>query len=109
MATLAPKLKTSRDRQKQLARLSPFELKDFLISLAKDTQRQGTAMMLNAGRGNPNWSATEAREAFFMLGKFALGLYLGKIAVTSSFGASASLALILLWTYCSSLILFFGA
>jgi aspartate 4-decarboxylase len=29
--------------------------------------------MLNAGRGNPNWVATEPREAFFLLGKFALG------------------------------------
>jgi aspartate 4-decarboxylase len=73
MATLAPKLKTSRGRQKQLAQLSPFELKDFLISQAKETQRQGTAMMLNAGRGNPNWIATAGREAFFLLGKFALG------------------------------------
>ena len=28
--------------------------------------------MLNAGRGNPNWIATEPREAFFLLGKFGL-------------------------------------
>ena len=27
-------------------------------------------VMLNAGRGNPNWIATEAREAFFALGGF---------------------------------------
>jgi aspartate 4-decarboxylase len=29
--------------------------------------------MLNAGRGNPNWVETASREAFFLLGKFALG------------------------------------
>ena len=28
--------------------------------------------MLNAGRGNPNWIATEPREAFFLLGQFGL-------------------------------------
>ena len=28
--------------------------------------------MLNAGRGNPNWVATHPREAFFLLGRFAL-------------------------------------
>ena len=27
---------------------------------------------LNAGRGNPNWIATEPREAFFLLGQFAI-------------------------------------
>ena len=27
---------------------------------------------LNAGRGNPNWVATEPREAFFLLGQFAV-------------------------------------
>jgi hypothetical protein len=27
---------------------------------------------LNAGRGNPNWVATEPREAFFLLGQFAI-------------------------------------
>ena len=29
-------------------------------------------VMLNAGRGNPNWITTEAREAFFALGGLAL-------------------------------------
>jgi len=73
MTQLAPKLKTSRERQRELGQLSPFELKDFLISLAKETSRQNAQTMLNAGRGNPNWIATEAREAFFLLGKFAIG------------------------------------
>jgi aspartate 4-decarboxylase len=71
---LASKLKTTRATQKSLStQLSPFELKDNLIHLAKESERQGAATMLNAGRGNPNWIATEPREAFFLLGKFALG------------------------------------
>ncbi|HTS20227.1 MAG TPA: bifunctional aspartate transaminase/aspartate 4-decarboxylase [Casimicrobiaceae bacterium] len=73
MTVVAPKLKTGRARQKALTRLSPFELKDTLIQLAQANERTSTAMMLNAGRGNPNWIATRAREAFFLLGKFALG------------------------------------
>jgi len=71
---LAPPLKTSRDRQRALSRrLSPFELKDNLIQLAGETARAGAAALLNAGRGNPNWIAAEPREAFFLLGRFALG------------------------------------
>jgi aspartate 4-decarboxylase len=72
MPALTHKLKTARAMQRTLSALSPFELKDFLIKLARSNEQQSTAMMLNAGRGNPNWIATEPREAFFLLGKFAL-------------------------------------
>jgi aspartate 4-decarboxylase len=51
------------------AGLSPFELKNALIRLAK---HRGERMMLNAGRGNPNWVALEPRAAFHRLGEFAL-------------------------------------
>ena len=35
--------------------------------------REGASIAyLNAGRGNPNWIATEPREAFFLLGQFAI-------------------------------------
>src|SRR5262245_3446168 len=54
--------------------LSPFQLKDELIQYAK-AQTAGhaaTHKFLNAGRGNPNWVATTPREAFFLLGQFAL-------------------------------------
>ena len=62
------------DRYDELSELSPFELKNVLIELAKDyTQRKAaTNKFLNAGRGNPNWLATTPREAFFLLGQFAL-------------------------------------
>lgn len=66
------KLKTSRRREQELEQLSPFELKDNLIKLASDQQKEATNTMLNAGRGNPNWVATIPREAFFTLGRFGL-------------------------------------
>ena len=49
--------------------LSPFELKDKLIDIASShTDR----LMLNAGRGNPNFLALAPRYAFLQLGHFAL-------------------------------------
>lgn len=51
------------------AGLSPFELKDKLIEVASsDAER----VMLNAGRGNPNFLATLPRRAFLRLGEFAM-------------------------------------
>lgn len=44
-----------------LASLSPFELKDELIKLAGSTSNR---LMLNAGRGNPNFLATVPRHGF---------------------------------------------
>jgi len=52
--------------------LSPFEIKNELINLAKDTSRTSQSAFLNAGRGNPNWIATTPREGFFLLGQFAI-------------------------------------
>lgn len=52
--------------------LSPFELKNKLISLADKHGDTSIWAMLNAGRGNPNWTAATPREAFFTLGQFAV-------------------------------------
>jgi aspartate 4-decarboxylase len=52
--------------------LGPFEIKDELIKLAKQTSRTTQSAFLNAGRGNPNWIATTPREGFFLLGQFAI-------------------------------------
>jgi len=52
--------------------LSPFEIKDELIKLAKKTSQRSQSAFLNAGRGNPNWIATTPREGFFLLGQFAI-------------------------------------
>ncbi len=51
------------------AKLSPFELKDKLIEIASTASDR---MMLNAGRGNPNFLATLPRRAFLRLGDFAI-------------------------------------
>ena len=44
----------------------------------------------------------------FVVGKFALGIYLGKAAVGSAFGAAGSVVVVLLWSYWSAQIFFFG-
>ena len=44
----------------------------------------------------------------FVLGKFALGFYLGKAAVGSAYGAAGSIVVVLLWSYWSAQIFFFG-
>jgi membrane protein len=55
------------------------------------------------------WLGAAVTSLLFTLGKFALGMYLGKSDVGSSFGAAGSLALILIWIYYSAQIVFFGA
>ena len=45
----------------------------------------------------------------FTLGKYAIGLYLGRGAVASSFGAAGSVVALLLWVYYSAQIFFLGA
>jgi len=52
--------------------LGPFEIKNFLAESATKAARKSATAYLNAGRGNPNWVATEPREAFFTLGHFAV-------------------------------------
>lgn len=47
--------------------------------------------------------------ALFTLGKFLIGLYLGKTALGSTYGAAGSFVLMLLWINYSSQIFFFGA
>lgn len=56
-------------RTRRLSRLRPFELKNILIERAAG---HGERLMLNAGHGNPNFLAIEARKTFFELGLLAL-------------------------------------
>ncbi|HZQ14761.1 MAG TPA: bifunctional aspartate transaminase/aspartate 4-decarboxylase [Pseudolabrys sp.] len=74
MNTVAGMKHMERAEERALERLSPFELKDKLIRIAQERAKMASpSQMLNAGRGNPNWIATTPREAFFLLGQFALG------------------------------------
>ena len=57
---------------RQYETLSPFEIKNDLAKVATKTARASQVAYLNAGRGNPNWVATEPRSAFFLLGQFAI-------------------------------------
>nr|WP_307989552.1 aspartate 4-decarboxylase [uncultured Niameybacter sp.] len=51
-------------------KISGFEFKEILINIARNS-REG-ATILDAGRGNPNWTATLPRQAFFAFGQFAV-------------------------------------
>ena len=55
------------------------------------------------------WIGSALTALLFVIGKYLIGLYLGQAAVASSYGAAGSLIILLLWTYYSSQILFFGA
>jgi len=48
-------------------------------------------------------------SVLFTIGKYLLGLYLGRSSTTSAYGAAGSFAALLLWVYYSAQILFFGA
>ena len=45
----------------------------------------------------------------FSVGKYLIGLYLGRTAIGSSYGAAGSFVILLIWIYYSALICFFGA
>jgi membrane protein len=45
----------------------------------------------------------------FTIGKALLGLYLGKAAVGSAYGAAGSLVVVIVWVYYFSMIFYFGA
>ncbi len=48
-------------------------------------------------------------SVLFMFGKWAIGFYLSVVTLGSTYGAAASLVIILLWVYYSAIIIYFGA
>nr|WP_294939292.1 YihY/virulence factor BrkB family protein [uncultured Flavobacterium sp.] len=48
-------------------------------------------------------------SGFFMIGKFAIGFYLGNSTIATVYGAAGSVIIILIWVYYSAIILYFGA
>jgi membrane protein len=50
-----------------------------------------------------------ATALMFELGKFLIGLYIGKSGITSGFGAAGTLVALLLWIYYSAQVFLFGA
>ncbi|HUF16562.1 MAG TPA: YihY/virulence factor BrkB family protein [Thermoanaerobaculia bacterium] len=55
------------------------------------------------------WLGAAFTAFLFVLGKFGIGFYLGKSTVASTYGAAASIIIVILWLYYSGLILFFGS
>jgi len=55
------------------------------------------------------WIGAAVTAALFAIGKIVIGLYLGRSAFVSAYGAAGSLAVLLAWVYYSSQILFLGA
>ncbi len=69
--------------------LSPFEIKNDLAKVAAKTAKASQVAYLNAGRGNPNWLATEPRSAFFLLGQFAVTESQRTMQLTAGLGGMA--------------------
>jgi len=55
------------------------------------------------------WIGAAATSLLFWVGKLAIALYLAHAAVDSSFGAAASLVMVILWVYYSAQVFFLGA
>ena len=55
------------------------------------------------------WPGAATAALLFVLGKFAIGVYIGNTSVASVYGAASSLAVLLVWVYYSAQSLFLGA
>lgn len=55
------------------------------------------------------WIGAIATAVFFTLGKYLIGLYLGKAAVGKAYGAAAPFVAVIVWVYYSAMIFLFGA
>lgn len=55
------------------------------------------------------WLGGFVTAVLFVVGKFAIGLYLGHSSMSSSYGVAGSFVVLLVWVYYSAQILFFGA
>jgi membrane protein len=55
------------------------------------------------------WVGSAVTALLFWIGKFLIGLYLGKSSVASSFGAAGTLVVTIVWVYYSAQIFFLGA
>ena len=55
------------------------------------------------------WIGAAATSLMFTLGKFLIGVYIGRSGIDSGFGAAASLVVVLVWVYYSAQIFLLGA
>jgi membrane protein len=55
------------------------------------------------------WKGATVTAVFITIGKFLIGLYLGKAAFGSAYGAAGSLVVFIVWVYYTAMIFMFGA
>ena len=55
------------------------------------------------------WAGAAVTALLFMVGKLLIGIYIGKSAISSGFGAAGSLVVVLVWVYYSAQIFLLGA
>ncbi len=55
------------------------------------------------------WIGAAVTSVLFTVGKFGIGLYIGRSGIASGFGAAASLVVLLVWVYYSAQVFLFGA
>lgn len=55
------------------------------------------------------WIGAAVTAGLFSIGRYLIGLYLGKAAVGSTYGAAGAFVVLLVWLHYSTLILLFGA
>jgi len=55
------------------------------------------------------WFGAVTTAVLFEIGKFLIGLYIGKQGLESTYGAAASIVVVLVWVYYSAQIVLFGA
>ena len=55
------------------------------------------------------WLGASVTAALFALGKLLIGLYLGRSALASAFGAAGSLVVMMVWVYYSAQVFLLGA
>jgi membrane protein len=89
-----------------------FHILDFLVSLAVITVMFALMYKIlprvRIGWRDV-WVGSVVTALLFVIGKFGVGLYLGKSDVASSFGTAGSLAVLLVWVYYSAQIFLLGA
>ena len=85
---------------------------DFLVSFASVTVAFALIYKFiprTPVRWHDVWIGAAVTSALFAVGKMALGVYLGKSSVGSSFGAFGSLVVVMVWVYYSAQIFLLGA
>jgi membrane protein len=55
------------------------------------------------------WEGAIGTALLFVIGKTVLGVYLGKAAIGSAYGAAGSIIVVIVWVYYSAMIFYFGA